>query len=215
MTRYYVEHDGRVLVARDDEGRLTLPSSVDVAFEERARRSLRGTEVVFGEAIVDEHPEEWPSKDVLAHDPDATPLVHAAVNASLFRPVAGVLVLDEGKVLLVKPARGVARGRWTLPGGFVGAFEHPREAARREVREETGIELHDLELATTVTYRHGHAPYTILGLGFTARAASRDVTIREEEIAEASWQDPEKAATDAGGVARAVFDALEGLDELA
>lgn len=211
MPRYYVEHDGRLLARRDSQGTYQLPEQVDVAFDERARRTLRGTEVVFGEADVDEHPEEWPRKDDLAHDPDASPLVHAAINASLFRPVVGVVVQDEGRILLVKPARGVAQGRWTLPGGFVGAFEAPREAARREVREETGLELEALELAATVTYRHSGAPYPILGLGFTAQAASRELTLPEDEIEEAAWQTPDKARQGAGGVAQAVLDELEEL----
>lgn len=211
MPRYYVEHDGRLLARRDSQGTYQLPEQVDVAFDERARRTLRGTEVVFGEADVDEHPEEWPRKDDLAHDPDASALVHAAINASLFRPVVGVVVQDEGRILLVKPARGVAQGRWTLPGGFVGAFEAPREAARREVREETGLELEALELAATVTYRHSGAPYPILGLGFTAQAASRELTLPEDEIEEAAWQTPDKARQGAGGVAQAVLDELEEL----
>lgn len=211
MPRYYVEHDGRLLARRDSQGTYQLPEQVDVAFDERARRTLRGTEVVFGEADVDEHPEEWPRKDDLAHDPDASALVHAAINASLFRPVVGVVVQDEGQILLVKPARGVAQGRWTLPGGFVGAFEAPREAARREVREETGLELEALELAATVTYRHSGAPYPILGLGYTAKAASRELTLPEDEIEEAAWQTPDKARQGAGGVAQAVLDELEEL----
>jgi len=213
VPRYYVEHDGRVLVDDTDEGP-DLPSSVDVDVDERARRTLRGTEVVFGEAELDEHPEHWPCKDELAHDPDASPLLHAAVNASLFRPVAGVLVVHEGEVLLVRPARGAAKGHWTLPGGFVGAFEHPREAARREVREETGLELEDLELAATVTYRHAHAAYPILGMGFMARATSREVTPRAGEIDEVAWKPLDEASDHAGGVAAAVFGAVEDLDEL-
>lgn len=211
MPRYYVEHDGRLLARRDKEGTYRLPDQVDVAFEERTRRTVRGSEVVFGEARLDAHPEDWPHKDALAHDPDASPLVHAAINASLFRPVVGVVVQDEGEILLVRPARGVAQGRWTLPGGFVGAFEAPREAARREVREETGLELEALELAATVTYRHSGAPYPILGMGFTARATSRELTLPDDEIAEASWKAPDEAAEGAGGVAAAVLDELEAL----
>lgn len=215
MTRYYVEHDGRVRIERSED-RIDLPETVDVPVEETARRTLRGTEVVFAQAKLDEHPEDWPRKDDLAHDPDATPLVHAAINASLFRPVVGVIVENEGEILLVKPSRGVATGRWTLPGGFLNFFEQPHEGARREVREEVGLEVEDLELATTVAYQHHGAPYPILGLGFTARASTRKLTLREEEIGDATWMDPVDAMGDAGGIARAVLEAFgEGADELA
>lgn len=205
MPRYYIEHDGRLSVSREGD-RWTLPEAPETEFIEYARRTVRGTEVVFGQADLDEHPAEWPKKDDLAHDPDATPLVHAAINATLFRPVVGVLVFDDGEILLVMPSRGVAQGIWTLPGGFVNAFEQPHDAARREVREETGIELEDLELTGTVTYRHHGAPYPILGLGYSATAASRDLTLREGEIGDARWARPREALEGAGGIARAVID---------
>lgn len=215
MPRYYVEHDGRVLIARDEEGGITLPTDVNVPFDEATRRILRGTEVIFGNAHLKEHPMDWPSKDELAHDPDAGPLLRAAINASLFRPVVGVVVQDEDEVLLVEPARGVAQGRWTLPGGFVNFFEDPEEAARREVMEETGLELTGLSLVGTVTYTHRRSPYPILGLGYTARARTREVTVREEEISRAAWMDPRDAFEDAGGIARAVLGRLEGFDDVA
>lgn len=215
MPRYYVEHDGRVLTQRGEEGQLTLPAEVDVPFDEATRRNLRSTEVIFGNAHLKEHPMDWPLKDDLAHDPDASPLVRAAINASLFRPVVGVVVRQEDEILLVEPARGVARGRWTLPGGFVNFFEDPEDAARREVLEETGLTVEDLSLVGTVTYTHRRSPYPILGLGYTARASTRQVTIREEEIAKAVWMDPEEALEDAGGIAEAVLGRLEGSDDVA
>lgn len=207
--RWYVEHDGRVLVVREGERwRLPGPEEVDVPVTEHARRRLRGTEVAFGQAELAEHPESWPSKDELADDPEAEPLLHAAINASLFRPVVGVVVGSGPEILLVKPSRGVARGHWTLPGGFVNAFETPEEAARRELREEVGLEIDELTLETTVTYGHHGAPYPILGIGFTARAASRELTLSPDEIAEARWADPGKAAEDAGGIARALLETV-------
>jgi 8-oxo-dGTP diphosphatase len=54
------------------------------------------------------------------------------------KPCAGALVVKGGKLLLVRRAHAPWRGRWDVPGGFCGA-EHPREAAVRELREETGL----------------------------------------------------------------------------
>jgi len=54
---------------------------------------------------------------------------------------AAVLVEQDGKFLLVRRAIQPARGRWTLPAGFVDAGEDPARAAERECLEETGLEV--------------------------------------------------------------------------
>lgn len=54
---------------------------------------------------------------------------------------AAVLVEQDGKVLLVRKAYGRARGRWSLPAGFVEYDEDPATTAIRECREETGLEV--------------------------------------------------------------------------
>ena len=51
----------------------------------------------------------------------------------------GVLVEDEGKILLVQRRFNPHKGKWTLPAGFVNAGEDPAEAALRECLEETGL----------------------------------------------------------------------------
>jgi ADP-ribose pyrophosphatase YjhB (NUDIX family) len=51
------------------------------------------------------------------------------------------VVLDGSRVLLVKRANEPLRGEWSLPGGAVDVGETLVEAIRREVREETGLEV--------------------------------------------------------------------------
>lgn len=65
------------------------------------------------------------------------------------RPVAGVgaLLFEGGKVLLVQRGQEPLRGWWSLPGGAIELGEPILEALRREVREETGLEIEPIRLA--------------------------------------------------------------------
>ncbi|MBV9923587.1 MAG: NUDIX hydrolase [Acidobacteria bacterium] len=64
-----------------------------------------------------------------------------------FAVTAGAVVSDErGRVLLLKHVLRKGSG-WGVPGGFLKASEQPEAAVRRELREETGLELDGVELA--------------------------------------------------------------------
>lgn len=71
-----------------------------------------------------------------------------------FAVTAGVVVVDErGRVLLLHHVLRKGSG-WGIPGGFMKGGEQPDEAIRRELREETGLELDELELAFVRTLGH-------------------------------------------------------------
>lgn len=56
-------------------------------------------------------------------------------------PAVGVIVRSGERVLLVLRGREPFLGYWTFPGGAIELGESAREAARREAREETGLEV--------------------------------------------------------------------------
>jgi 8-oxo-dGTP diphosphatase len=65
------------------------------------------------------------------------------------QPIVGVgaVVFREAEVLLVRRGKEPAYGEWSLPGGAVELGETLTEALRRELREETGIEVEILGLS--------------------------------------------------------------------
>lgn len=68
------------------------------------------------------------------------------------RPIVGigVVVLKGSRVLLVRRGKPPNVGSWTLPGGAQELNETVEQAARRELMEETGVEVGPLHLAAVV-----------------------------------------------------------------
>ncbi len=58
----------------------------------------------------------------------------------------GVIIKKEGKILLIKRKGSHAAGQWAPPGGHIDYGESVLECARREVKEETGLEIKNLEV---------------------------------------------------------------------
>lgn len=64
-----------------------------------------------------------------------------------------VLVEEDGKVLLTRRVNEPLSGLWTLPAGFMDAYEHPERAAERECLEETGLRVETTELVEILAGR--------------------------------------------------------------
>lgn len=89
---------------------------------------------------------------------------------------------EPRRCLLARHA-GAAEGGFAAIAGFVEIGESLEEAVRREVREETGVEV------GSVTYQASQAwPFPAgLMVGFHARAATEAIEVDHEEIIEARW----------------------------
>jgi 8-oxo-dGTP diphosphatase len=71
-------------------------------------------------------------------------------------PIIGVgaVVVEAGRVLLVRRGREPLKGHWTLPGGVLEVGESLAEGVAREVLEETGLHVDAVELVELVDRIH-------------------------------------------------------------
>jgi A/G-specific adenine glycosylase len=98
--------------------------------------------------------------------------------------VASVVAVRRAGRWLVRrrPPTGLLGGLWELPGGKCRPGESPVEAARRELREETGLQLGRLTFVGTVRHEYSHFRLTLHV--FSASLQSRDARrrrVREDE----------------------------------
>jgi 8-oxo-dGTP diphosphatase len=125
-------------------------------------------------------------------------------------------IVRDGKVLIVRRARAPAQDLFTLPGGAVETGERLAEAAAREVREETQIEIEPVALAgvreVIVRDESGRIERHFVVLCYAARYVAGEPVLNEE-LAEARWMDPAELASlrTTEGLAEIVADAIEKL----
>ncbi len=86
------------------------------------------------------------------------------------KPCVAVLVEKEGRLMLTRRGIEPFRGWWDLPGGFLEDGEHPQEGARREIREETGLEVQITRLMGIHMDTYGDTGVSTLNFHYLAEA---------------------------------------------
>ena len=112
------------------------------------------------------------------------------LTESRFTVTVGAVVSDQaGRILLLqhrfRPGQQ-AGGGWGIPGGFVKTGEQPEAAIRRELREEIGLEVENLELAFARTLER----YRQIEIIFCCSAKTEFQT-ESREISRAEWFTPD------------------------
>lgn len=110
-------------------------------------------------------------------------------------PGVGVAVIDGGKILLVRKGAGRWKDHWAVPGGRVELGERMVDAARREVKEETGLEVRlgpvvwtgeVIDSASPPAWHFTLVDFVGFPVGGTLQAG--------DDAAEARWVTPAEAA---------------------
>ena len=108
------------------------------------------------------------------------------------RPTVGVAIIvrdAEGRVLLGKRAVGWGAGKWCIPCGSLEWGEDVREAAARELREETGVRAR--AGAVVAVHSNFHDPERLtVGIWFAAEDAQGEPLPADGELSEVGYFDP-------------------------
>ena len=106
--------------------------------------------------------------------------------------VAAGVVIEGGRVLLTKRKAGAhLEGVWEFPGGKVQSVEDPREALRRELREELGIDVTVGEIVEVTFHRYEDAHKAVLLLFFEAARLPSSPEPSAVDVADFEWASAE------------------------
>ncbi len=98
--------------------------------------------------------------------------------------ICGAIVVDDkGRIAMVKEAKRWARGKWNWPAGKLEQGEGIIDAARREVREETGLEVKVQGLIGIYRNTEDNVMFFV----FLARPVRGEIRHRKGELLDARW----------------------------
>jgi 8-oxo-dGTP diphosphatase len=116
--------------------------------------------------------------------------------------VAAAIIREDGRVLMIQRRDN---GKWEPPGGVLELDESILDGLRREVREETGLEIEPLAL--TGVYKN--MPRAIVALVFKARITGGNAVTTTSETSKLDWFTPDQISTHSDeAYAVRVLDAL-------
>lgn len=111
-------------------------------------------------------------------------------------PAAAVVPVKGNKILLGRRSRSPQKGKWDVIGGFVEAGEDPKEAAVREAKEETNLDVKILDFIGIYMdkYLYNGTNFDVMIIYYVVDAKGE--AIPADDVGEIMWFDiddlPEK-----------------------
>jgi 8-oxo-dGTP diphosphatase len=129
------------------------------------------------------------------------------------RTTVGVIIVKDRKVLLLKRVenRGPEYrfpGYWCIPGGHVELGETLEQAAIREVKEETGLDVSNLKFLFNIEEMFPEFEWWAVGHTFIAHVNETDVKVQESEISDFKWVTIDEAIKE-----KLAFETKKGLEK--
>ncbi len=116
------------------------------------------------------------------------------------QPIVGVgaVIVQDGRVLLVRRGNEPLRNQWSIPGGVLELGETLREGAAREAREETGLVVEPGEVLDALDSiwrdEQGRPQYHYVLVDLLCRIISGDLRAGTD-VSEAQWFSPDGLQT--------------------
>ena len=105
--------------------------------------------------------------------------------------VAGIIQNEAEEILLIRRQRDPAKGKLSLPGGFVDPGESALDALHREIKEEVNLKVKSHQFLTSYPnqYEYRSITYPVVDLFFLVEVANWDsLTPESAEVSEISFQ---------------------------
>ncbi|CAH0390352.1 unnamed protein product [Bemisia tabaci] len=133
--------------------------------EQNLSRLLSGQAIEENEDLCDftlaDQNEAFVAKGIVPSTPsDYTPVINKTVTYI----VMAVIINNEGDVLMIQEAKSSCAGQWYLPAGRIDPGENIEDAVKREVLEETGLEMEPTTLLMVECASKGWFRFVMTGL---------------------------------------------------
>jgi 8-oxo-dGTP diphosphatase len=139
-------------------------------------------------------------------------------NENRIRVGVGVMLFKDGKILLAKRKNSTGAGEYCWPGGKMEFGESFAECAKRETREETGLEITNIRFLRLMNLKYENPAKHFVDIELMADWQSGEPKLLEPEKFESwAWYDlnelpeplflPQKTALEAYKTGKIFFDA--------